>query len=124
MRNLASKSADASNNTSELIEGAVKAVDKGRRIADETAQSLMKVVKTTETISGLVDKIAAAAAQQSSSLSNVTEGMNQISSVVHTNSATAEESAATSEELSSQVQVLRNLLEQFKLKETAGSNMY
>ncbi len=115
VRNLASKSADASNNTSELIEGAVKAVDKGRRIADETAQSLMKVVKTTETISGLVDKIAAAAAQQSSSLSNVTEGMNQISSVVHTNSATAEESAATSEELSSQAQALRNLVSQFKL---------
>ena len=90
-------------------------MDKGRRIADETAQSLMKVVKTTETISGLVDKIAAAAAQQSSSLSNVTEGMNQISSVVHTNSATAEESAATSEELSSQAQALRNLVSQFKL---------
>ncbi len=115
VRNLASKSADASNSTSELIEGAVKAVDKGRRIADETAQSLMKVVKTTETVSSLVDKIAAAAAQQSSSLSNVTEGMNQISSVVHTNSATAEESAATSEELSSQAQALRNLVSQFKL---------
>ncbi len=115
VRNLASKSADASNSTSELIEGAVKAVDKGRRIADETAQSLMKVVKTTETVSSLVDKIAAAAAQQSSSLSNVTECMNQISSVVHTNSATAEESAATSEELSSQAQALRNLVSQFKL---------
>ena len=115
VRNLASKSASASNSTSELIQGAVSAVDKGRRIAHETADSLMKVVDSTQTVSGIVDQIAMAAAQQSHSLEQVTEGMNQISSVVHTNSATAEESAATSEELSSQAQVLRSLVGQFKL---------
>ncbi len=115
VRNLASKSADASNNTSELIEGAVRAVEKGRTIANETAQSLMKVVKTSETVSGIVDKIAEAAAEQSASLAQVTEGMNQISSVVQTNSATAEESAATSQELSSQAQTLRGLVGQFTL---------
>lgn len=115
VRNLASKSADASNNTSELIEGAVKAVDKGRKIANETAESLMRVVESTETVSSIVDKIAEAAAEQSSSLGQVTEGMNQISSVVQTNSATAEESAATSQELSSQAQVLKELVSQFQL---------
>ncbi len=116
VRNLAGKSATASNSTSDLIKGAADAVDKGVRIANQTAESLMKVVESTQTVSGIVDKIAEAAASQSESLSQVTTGMNQISSVVHTNSATAEESAATSEELSSQAQLLRNLVRQFKLR--------
>ncbi len=116
VRNLASKSATASNSTSDLIQGAVSAVDKGTRIAKETADSLMKVVESTQTVSEIVDQIAEAAAAQSDSLGQVTVGMNQISSVVHTNSATAEESAATSQELSSQAQMLRSLVGQFKLR--------
>ncbi len=115
VRNLAGKSASASKSTSELIQGAVSAVDKGMEIANETAQSLEKVVESSRAISGLVDKIAEAAVEQSTSLEQATNGMNQISSVVQTNSATAEESAATSEELSSQSQMLRNLVRQFKL---------
>lgn len=115
VRNLASKSAEASKSTSELITGAVNAVEKGTQIANETAESLKRVVESTQTVSGIVDQIAMAAAEQATSLAQVTEGMNQISSVVQTNSATAEESAATSEELSSQAQVLRNLVSQFKL---------
>lgn len=116
VRNLAGKSASASKSTSELIQGAVSAVDTGMGIANETAQSLEKVVESSRAISELVDKIAEAAVEQSSSLEQATNGMNQISSVVQTNSATAEESAATSEELSSQSQMLRNLVRQFKLK--------
>ena len=116
VRNLASKSATASNSTSDLIQGAVNAVDKGNRIARDTAESLMKVVGSTKMVSEIVEQIAEAAASQSDSLEQVTEGMNQISSVVHTNSATAEESAATSEQLSSQAQMLRNLVGQFKLR--------
>ena len=116
VRNLAGKSASASKSTSELIQGAVSAVDTGMGIANETAQSLEKVVESSRAISELVDKIAEAAVEQSSSLEQATNGMSQISSVVQTNSATAEESAATSEELSSQSQMLRNLVRQFKLR--------
>ena len=76
----------------------------------------MKVVDSVQIVSGIVDQIADASMNQSESLGQVTEGMNQISSVVQTNSATAEEGAATSEELSSQAQVLRNLVSQFKLR--------
>ena len=80
------------------------------------AQSLEKVVESSRAISELVDKIAVAAVEQSSSLEQATNGMNQISNVVQTNSATAQESAATSEELSSQSQMLRNLVRQFRLR--------
>ena len=68
VRNLAGKSASASKSTSELIQGAVTAVEKGMEIATETAQSLEKVVVSSQAISGRVDKIAEAAVEQSNSL--------------------------------------------------------
>ena len=116
VRNLASKSAEASKSTSVLIEGSVRSVEKGMKIADETANSLQKAVASTEHTVNAVDQITDAAAEQSKAISQVTLGMDQISSVVQTNSATAEESAAASEELSGQAVILKELVEQFKTR--------
>jgi Methyl-accepting chemotaxis protein (MCP) signaling domain. len=63
-----------------------------------------------------VDKISTAAVSQAEAISQVTMGMDQISSVVQTNSATAQQSAAASEELSSQSQLLKSLVSRFKLR--------
>lgn len=119
VRNLASKSAEASKNTSSLIEGTVSAVEKGTKIAGATAQSLELVVETTKATFSIVEKIAKAAEVQTTSIVEVTQGIGQISEVVQTNSATAEESAAASQELSGQSQMLKSLVSQFKLKEAA-----
>ena len=116
VRNLASKSAEASKSTSDLIEGSARSVEKGMKIADETAASLQKAVISTENTVKAVDKITDAAAEQSQAVSQVTQGMDQISSVVQTNSATAEESAAASEELSGQAVILKELVGQFKTR--------
>lgn len=115
VRNLASKSAEASKNTSALIESAVQAVEKGMRIAVETAVSLSKAVEAAKGAEAMVDKITDAAKEQANSIAQVIQGMDQISSVVQTNSATAEESAAASEELSGQAEKLKNLVKRFKL---------
>ena len=116
VRNLASKSAEASKNTSALIEGAVRAVEKGTNIANETAHMLNKVVESAQAVSETVDKIADATKEQYSAIGQITVGVDQISSVIQTNSATAEESAAASEELSGQAQMLKALVNQFNLR--------
>lgn len=120
VRNLASKSADASKSTAGLIEGSIQAVNKGTQLAGETAQSLLQVVDGTAKVAKIVTEITEATTSQSSSMVQVTQGIDQISSVVQTNSATAEESAAASEELSGQAQLLKTLINQFKL---SGSNV-
>ena len=120
VRNLASKSAEASKNTAALIENSLQAVENGKRIADETAQSLEVVISDIQEASTMMDTIAKASADQAESISQITLGIGQISSVVQTNSATAEESAAASEELSGQAQILNELVRKFRLEGESG----
>jgi methyl-accepting chemotaxis protein len=125
VRSLAGKSSEASKNTAELIESSIKAVARGTRIADSTAQSLLQVVDQVRTVSAKVDMIADAAEEQSGAIEQVTLGVDQISSVVQTNSATSEQSAAASQELSDQAEKLKGLVAKFILRAenvgTAGS---
>ena len=117
VRNLASKSAEAAQNTTHLIEGSMQAVENGTRIAGSTAEALMSTVESTKNAVELVEKITRAAENQANSIQEITQGMDQISSVVQTNSATAQESAAASEELSGQAAMLRELVSKFRLRE-------
>lgn len=120
VRSLASKSSEASKSTAALIENSLKAVENGTHIADETAQSLLFVVEGTKEITNQINHIATASTEQSKGATQVQLGIDQISNVVQTNSATAEESAAASEELSGQAQMLKMLISKFKLKKTEG----
>ncbi|MEF9942360.1 MAG: methyl-accepting chemotaxis protein [Lachnospiraceae bacterium] len=116
VRNLAQKSAEAAKNTTALIEGAIKAIKHGTEIADDTAGSLNEVVEKATMVSHTINVIATASSEQAQSIEQVTQGVDQISSVVQTNSATAEESAAASEELSGQSQILKELVDKFRLE--------
>ncbi len=124
VRNLAAKSAEAAKNTATLIENSIKAVDNGTKIVDYTAESLQKIIDTTNKSIVLVDEIAKASDEQASSMAQVTLGVEQISAVVQTNSATSEESAAASEELSGQAQMLKSLIDSFKLKDIRSPQKY
>ncbi len=116
VRNLASKSAVASQNTAELIQRSISAVDNGSHIANETAEYLSGVVQQIEDIVGTIDSISHVSGEQADSITKVTAGVDQISKVVQTNSATAEESAAASEELSAQAAAMKGLVSRFTLR--------
>lgn len=124
VRNLASKSAEASKSTAALIEGSIQAVERGTKLADETAHTLTEVVDSAKQVVTVVEGISKASNEQASSVAQVTQGIEQISSVVQTNSATAEESAAASEELSGQAQMLKSLVEKFQLLQTGERNSF
>lgn len=124
VRNLAQKSADAARNTTVLIEETVDAIQLGTEIADHAAQSMKSVVEAAEKVTVLINEIAVASNEQSEAVSLVTNGIEIISDVVRTNSATAQESAAASEELNGQAQMLKNYIAQFKLKGVSKQELY
>ena len=121
VRNLAFKSDQAAKATKELIESSVESVQNGNAIVTNVTDSLQKTtdlaglaVDDMVRVAEMVDTISAAIAQ-------VTVGLDQISAVVQTNSATSEQSAAASEELSSQAQLLDDLVGQFRLPDNVHS---
>lgn len=120
VRNLATKSQEASKDTAALIEDTVKAVDEGTTLSKETDHALREVVESAEKVLGAVNLIYEATEEQARAVSQVTVGVDQISSVVQTNSASAEQSAAASEELSSQANLLKELIGRFKVQGSAS----
>lgn len=117
VRNLAGKSSEAAKNTTVLIDQTVEAVEEGISIANDTASSLMDVVALAEQVTKLIDGIAQYSAQQASATEAVISGIDQISTVVQSNMATAEKSAAASEELSGQANMLKDLVAKFRLRD-------
>ncbi|MGO5052709.1 methyl-accepting chemotaxis protein [Lachnospiraceae bacterium LCP25S3_G4] len=115
VRNLAEKSAEAAKNTTALIETSLQAVAHGTELADTTVTSMESMVESAHNVVEMIDKISFASQTQAESIAQITMGIDQIASVVQTNSATAEESAAASEELSSQAQLQKELMERFEL---------
>lgn len=117
VRNLAGKSAEAAKDTTALIESAIQAIKNGTHMVSATEKSLGLIVEKAEGVSTLVSEIAAASNAQATAVTQTTQGIEQISNVVQNNSATAEESAAASEELSGQALILQQLITRFRLQE-------
>jgi methyl-accepting chemotaxis protein len=117
VRNLAGKSAEAAKDTTALIEATIEAVENATRIADSTADSLHKSEEITAESVTLINKIASASQEQAASIAQINQGIEQISSVIQTNAATSEESAAASQELSSQSHLLEEFVAKFTLNE-------
>jgi methyl-accepting chemotaxis protein len=116
VRNLAARSANAAKETTALIESSIAKVETGTEIANETAQSLGKIIEGIAKTTALVGDIAVASNEQASGITQVNQGIGQIAQVTQTNTATAEESAAASEELAAQAETLKSMVQKFKLK--------
>ena len=116
VRNLAARSAKAAKETAELIESSGAKVGKGTQIAAQTEKALVEIVEGITKAADLVSEIAAASNEQAEGVSQVSIGLGQIDSVTQQNTANAEETASSSEELSDQARQLKQLLTRFRLK--------
>lgn len=112
---LADQSAQAAKESSALIETSVKAVEKGMVIAGQTATHLEEVADSSKIITEQVTNIAVTLGTQASEIQQINEGIEQINDVVQTNSATAEECAAASQEMSNEAENLREMIRKFKV---------
>jgi methyl-accepting chemotaxis protein len=115
VRSLAARSQQAAGETTTLIGTSINRVDAGSDIARSTAQTLDTIVDNANEVLGVVSKIASASQEQTEAISQIVNGINQISQVVQSNSAASEETAAASQELTSQAELLQQLVAFFKL---------
>ena len=116
VRVLASKSAEAVKATKSLIDNSVLATDRGSRIVGEVSESLKQVHGLVLESDKAINSISEAINEEADALSQVSLGIGQIASVVQTNSASSEESAAVSTELFEQVNRLEEKTKMFQLK--------
>lgn len=117
VKSLAEESAAATGDIVNLIQNSIQAVEEGNRVAEETSEALTRIVSSTEKVSAMVEEIAAGGKVQEEYIGQISNAVEQISGVVQSNAAMAEESAASSEELSAQAQMVRELLSEFEVLE-------
>ncbi len=116
VRNLAARSATAAKETAELIDNTKKAVDNGILIVSRTSDALEEIKNGSIKSADIVAEIATSSNEQAQAVAQINEGLSQIDKVTQTNTASAEESAAASEELSGQSGLLKEMIAKFKLK--------
>lgn len=115
IRELADQSAQAAVDTRELIEASIKEVSEGNSVADHASTAIQSVVEGIKQIAEFSKNLKVMMEDQAEAMRQAELGINQISGVVESNAATAEEASATSEELSAQAIMLDKLVGQFEL---------
>ena len=113
VRNLATKSGSAANDSNALIADTIAKSDMGNRIVDEAIEFFKTIEEGIANTSILLDEIAEAARNQSESIDQINQGVTDMTNVVYHNSATSEQSAAASEEMSSQALILKETVNSF-----------
>lgn len=116
IRDLADQSAKAAVDTRELIEASIQEVSVGNSVADHASAAIESVVEGIKEIADFSKNLKSMMEEQAEAMRQTEMGIDQISNVVQSNAATAEEASATSEELSAQATMLDHLVGQFKLE--------
>lgn len=116
VRTLASRSAAAAQETTDLLGETMRSMEDGVVAADDTAKSLLFAAGLADDMDGLIGNIANHTKQQADAAADIIHGVGQISIVVQSNVSTAESSAAASEELTGQATALKEMVSRFKLR--------
>ncbi|MCL2387561.1 MAG: methyl-accepting chemotaxis protein [Defluviitaleaceae bacterium] len=114
VRSLAAQSSEAAKQTSVLIEQSISEIKDGVTYANDTAESLNKIISGVEEVSGMVDKIVVSSRGQAKAINDINDSLLQINEIIHDDSQTSKEAATAAHELDEQVAVLQAKLSFFK----------
>lgn len=114
---LANDSANSAVSTKDLISKSLSQIDRGNVIVKNTMDTIAEVLENMRSLAENADDSAAESRSQADMLGQVELGIEQISTVVQSNSAASEETSAISEELSAQVISLKEMVSAFTLRQ-------
>ena len=124
VRSLAAKSAAAAAETAELIEDSIGKVNSGSKIVDATAQAMDAIADVVQKSEVIINGIAESSNYQATAVAEIDQAIAQVSQVVQTNSATSEQCAAASEELSNQAARMKEMLSIYNLGSARSASSY
>lgn len=117
IRNLAEQSAQSAVDSKALIETSIHEVDEGDKNAIKVSESLNEVVAGIHTAADSANKMKVVSLNQAESMDQADAATAKIAEIVQNNSAAAQETSATSEELTAQATSLSGLVSKFTLRE-------
>lgn len=110
VRMLSATTADAAEQTTKIINDIATAIETGTGLAQTTSKELQSVVDEVDIFVENISSISLSTQGQATAISEINQGIHDISKVVLQNSAISQESAASSQELSAQAdQMLENV---------------
>lgn len=112
VRNLAMRAASAAKETSNLIEGTAKQVQKGSSAVSTTSEAFRQVAESSMKIRDLFAEITAASKEQSQGTDQISKAVSEMEKVVQQNAASAEESASASEEMNAQAEEMKHMADE------------
>ncbi|HET9390022.1 MAG TPA: methyl-accepting chemotaxis protein, partial [Steroidobacteraceae bacterium] len=119
VRSLAGRSATAAKEIKELIQDSVRKVEDGSVLVTQSGQTLEKIVSAVKKVSDIVAEIAAASREQSSGIEQVNRAVMQMDELTQQNAALVEQATAASQAMAEQVRGLNQMLERFRIEDTA-----
>jgi methyl-accepting chemotaxis protein len=111
VRNLAQRSADAAKDIAALIEESLVNANQGRERLALVSAAVRAITDGTGNVKNLLDEVNESSKQQGQGIQEVSTAISQVSVVTQNAAATAEKSAAASQELNAQSAAMRNLVD-------------
>jgi methyl-accepting chemotaxis protein len=131
VRTLAQRSASAAKEISTLIRDSTAQVGRGVEGANQSGAALREILVAVKKVSDLNDEIAGASREQAGGIEQISKAVNQLDQATQLNAASAEQAAATAEELTQQsaqletsVGKLTALLQRGSTKENATQESF
>jgi methyl-accepting chemotaxis protein len=122
VRNLAQRSAQAAKDTADLIEASIARAKGGNQKVEQVAASISGITESVVRVKGIVDEVREASQQQTLGIDQVAHAIAQMEKVTQTTAATAEESSAASDELTSQAETAMTAVRQLETLVGGGAS--
>lgn len=110
VRNLAQKSAQATKDTSIIIERNIQLSRENTEMTQMVNHDIKEIDHQAQKVSELLNEIAVASREQAQGIEQIDKAIQQMEQVLQANASTAEESASASHELSSQAASVKEIV--------------